>query len=239
MNLSLIKLILSFFDYFNKKKIILFFKKKFDNKIPLFIDVGAHHGETIKVFNKNFNIENFLAFEASPKNYQKLLKKTKNINNLRTYNIGLGEKKTESEFKEYFETESSTIVKINEESNYYKRKNLYLDFLNREKNKYENIKIKIDRLDNILDTLKIKKIDILKIDTEGYDFQVMRGSGEFIKNVNYIYFEHHFHNMLIKNYTLSDIHKFMEKNNFKKIFKIKMYFRKTFEYIYCNKSFIK
>jgi len=88
-----------------------------------------------------------------------------------------------------------------------------------------------------LNSLKIQYVDILKIDTEGYDFNVIKGLGEHIKNIKYIYFEHHFHNMLIKGYTLDNIHNYLVKNNFKKVFKIKMYFRKTFEYIYLNKFF--
>ena len=99
------------------------------------------------------------------------------------------------------------------------------------------MKVQVDRLDNILNDIKIDKIDVLKIDTEGYDFQVIKGLGKYINNVQYIYFEHHFHNMLKKNYSLNDVHSFMIKNNFKKAFKIKMFFRKTFEYIYFNESF--
>ena len=45
-------------------------------------------------------------------------------------------------------------------------------------------------------------------------------------------FEHHYHNMLIKNYKFRDIHQLLKKNNFKQIYKYKMAFRKTFEYIY-------
>ena len=65
----------------------------------------------------------------------------------------------------------------------------------------------------------------------------MKGLGTLIKNVNIIYFEHHFHNMLKKNYTLSDVHSFLIENNFKKAYKNKMFFRKTFEYIYINNTF--
>ena len=149
----------------------------------------------------------------------------------------MGEKKEILKFKQHVESQSSTLIKINDESNYYKRKNFYLNFFNKNKIQFYNVKVKIDRLDYILNLLKIQYIDILKIDTEGYDFNVIKGLGEHIKNVKYIYFEHHFHNMLIKKYTLSNIHNYLEKKNFKKVFKIKMYFRKTFEYIYLNKSF--
>ena len=52
--------------------------------------------------------------------------------------------------------------------------------------------------------------------------------------VNYIYFEHHFHNMLNKDYTFTQVHNFLTNNGFKKVFKTKMFYRKTFEYIYKN-----
>ena len=234
----LVKLFLSFIDSFNRKKILFFFKQKNEKKISVFIDVGAHYGETVKIFKKNFQIEKIFVFEPSRENFDKLKKNIKKIDNLKTYNIALGNKKGIVDFRQHFDSESSTLVKINQESKYYKKKNFYLDFFNKKKIKFSNTKVEIDRLDNILKKSEINKIDILKIDTEGYDFHVIEGLGEFINKVKYIYFEHHFHNMLVKKYTLSDIHNFLKKKNFKKVFKIKMFARKTFEYIYCNNSLI-
>ena len=237
MFLNLAKLILSFFDLLDRKKILRYFKINIKDQLKCCIDVGAHHGETIKSFNKVFKIEKIIAFEPSQENFKILSEKNKNIKNIEIFNIGLGEKKEILNFKQHVESQSSTLTKINYQSNYYKRKNFYLNFFNKDKIQFYDSKVKIDRLDNILNSLKIHYVDILKIDTEGYDFNVIKGLGEYIKNVKYIYFEHHFHNMLIKNYTLSNIHNYLEKNNFKKVFKIKMYFRKTFEYIYFNKFF--
>ncbi len=223
--------------YWIKKKILGYFKRNIKGQLKCCIDVGAHHGETIKSFNKNFKIEKIIAFEPSKKNFKILLEKNKNIKNLKAFNIGLGEKNEILNFKQHAESQSSTLAKINDQSNYYKRKIFYLNFFNKDKIQFYDIKVEVDRLDNILKSLKIKYVDILKIDTEGYDFNVIKGLGEYIKSVKYIYFEHHFHNMLIKDYTLNDIHNYLVKNNFKKVFKIKMYFRKTFEYIYLNKFF--
>ena len=82
----------------------------------------------------------------------------------------------------------------------------------------------------------LDRIDILKIDTEGSEFEILNGiRKEYFSKINYIYFEHHFDLMLDKGYKFSDINKLLLKNNFKKIFKIKMKFRKTFEYIYEKK----
>ena len=76
----------------------------------------------------------------------------------------------------------------------------------------------------------------MKIDTEGSEFDVLIGAGEFLQNIRFIIFEHHYHDMLKKNYTFSDINKLLTKNNFKQLKKFKMPFRKTFEYIYENES---
>ena len=82
-------------------------------------------------------------------------------------------------------------------------------------------------------------IDLLKIDTEGYEYNILLGIKDKIQNIKIIHFEHHYDNMLIKNYKISDIHNYLVTNNFKKFFKIKMKFRKSFEYLYINEKFFK
>ena len=70
--------LLNLFDTINKKKIIKFFKEE-NIEINLFFDVGSHKGETVNLFNKNFNIGKIYCFEASKINYQFLINKTKNM----------------------------------------------------------------------------------------------------------------------------------------------------------------
>ena len=161
----------------------------------------------------------------SPKNYNEFLRKNENIKNLRVYNLALGDEKKIIDFNDHFETQSSTISKINQNSNYLK-KNFFF-FQIHLKKKINIIKIKMDRLDKIVKEFNINEIDILKIDTEGYDFNVIKGLGDSIKIVRYIYFEHHFHDMLTKEYNLTDIHNYLITHNFEKQFKCKMIFRKT------------
>jgi FkbM family methyltransferase len=238
MYIKFILKILSFFDYFKKKDVIHFFKKNIIGEIDNLIDVGAHHGETIMLFNMKFNINNIYAFEPSYKNFKVLEKKTKNIrnDNLRIYNYGIGETEGLFDFNESEESQSSTLVKINYKSSYYKRKEKLLKFFEKKKNLFFTTKVNIKTLDNFLKEKKINHVEILKIDTEGYDFNVIKGLEDDISKVKYIYFEHHFHDMFKKEHKFSDINNYLKKNNFEKIFKIKMMFRKTFEYIYCNKN---
>ena len=98
----------------------------------------------------------------------------------------------------------------------------------------EKIKIDVIVLDEFFNQNKLSKIDLLKIDTEGYEYKVLLGLKKNIKNIHLIHFEHHFDDMIIKNYKFKDINNFLLKNHFKKIFKIRMKFRKSFEYIYKN-----
>ena len=91
----------------------------------------------------------------------------------------------------------------------------------------------------ILLITKYKNIDFLKIDTEGYEMNVLLGLDNQFNKVSLIMFEHHYHNMIIKNYKFKDINELLKKNNFVQIYKYKMPFRKTFEYIYVKKDKLK
>ena len=233
--MKIILFILSFFDFFHKRKIVNFLKKR-NFYIDIFFDVGAHKGETVKLFEKNFEIRNFYCFEPSNTNFNYLKKevlkmKKKNIN---IYNFALGNEIGNINFKQFKESSSSTITRINNDSKYYKKKLKILNFFSSNKEDYKNEVVKIKTLKRFMDDNSINSIDILKIDTEGYEFNVIKGAEIKIKKIKLVYFEHHFDDMLIKNYNFSDINDFLTKNGFKKVYKSKMPFRKSFEYIYEN-----
>ena len=99
------------------------------------------------------------------------------------------------------------------------------------------IEVKVVRLEDFILQNKIIKIDLFKIDTEGHEYKVLLGLGEKINIFKLIHLEHHFDDMIIKNYNLTDIHNYLTKKGFIKFFKIKMKFRKSFEYLYINKNF--
>ena len=224
--------ILNFFDFFHKLKIIKFMKK---NKVStkIVFDIGAHHGESLLLYCKNFKIESIYSFEPIYENFNKLENVKKKINkNYKTKvyleNLACGEIEKNIEIQKLNESSSSTIKKINFESKYFKKKNF---FLNLKKN-FTVSKIKQIKLSEYIKKKFINKIDFIKIDTEGYELEVLKGLENDIKNVNCILFEHHYDNMINKGYKFSDINNLLLKNNFKQVLKLKMYFRKTFEYIY-------
>ena len=232
---SLFSNLISIIDYNNKKKISYFFKKKFKNKLLTVIDIGAHKGETIDFFIKNFNIKKIFAFEPNPQLF-KFLKNKKEYNNNKVdlFNFGVGLKKGNKILNIMADSSSSTINKIDQQSNYYKRKIKFLSFFFFSRNFLsKKQKISINNLSHFLKKKNLRKIDILKIDAEGYEYKILKG----IKNIDFakirfIYFEHHYDLMIKKGYKFSDINKLLKKKNFYKRYKLKMKFRKSFEYIY-------
>jgi FkbM family methyltransferase len=234
---------LSLFDYSYQKKWIKFLKKNEYNSFNLLIDIGAHKGESIKLFSKNFIIKKIISFEASPINFEYLKKKVEenkqeyNNTEIVLENTALGAEDKIIEFNQFNESSSSTIKEIDKESKYYKRKFRLINFLNN-KETYQKIKIKISKLKDYIEKNNIKKIDFMKIDTEGYEFEILLGLENKIKLVDIIMFEHHYDNMIKKGYTFEDINKLLIKNNFNKIYKARMPLRKTFEYIYKREELI-
>ena len=227
-------------DLNHKKKITNFFKKILKNQPLNVIDVGAHKGETVNLFSKNLNLKSITCYEASQKNFKHLetIKKKKSNFEIKIYNKALGSTEKEMDFFQTSESSSSTFCKIDFNSKYFKRKKKILDFFNKENYILDKQKIKLCTLENEFKKFYYNKIDILKIDTEGFEFDVIKGAKHNIKKIKYIYFEHHFDSMIIKNYKFSQINQYLIQNNFRQLFKTKMPFRKTFEYIYENRSFL-
>lgn len=229
--------ILNIFDYFHKRKIFLFLKETVKlKKIDIFFDIGAHKGETTEAFSKNFNIDKIYAFEASEENFRYLKKKINTKNKkIILENIALGIDDEKLKFNQCIESSSSTFSIINENSKYFKKKLFFLG--NKNSNFFNTTNKATISLKKYMNIMNINEVDLIKIDTEGFEFNILKGLGDKIKKIKNIFFEHHYDDMIIKNYTISNINDLLKENNFKKIYKARMPFRKSFEYIYQNKFF--
>ena len=196
--------VLNFFDNFHKKKIFNFLKSKNINKFHTFFDVGGHRGETIEYFGKKFNIDNIYSFEPSPINFQYLkenvekYKKKLQIKSIVIENIGIGKEKNFKNFNQSNESSSSSFKNVNSKSKYLKKKKLFFNL----KNLYfkNSFKIELKTLDEYIYEKNIKNIDFLKIDTEGYEFEVLQGLKDNFNKVKFILLEHHYDNMIDKGY---------------------------------------
>ena len=155
-------------------------KKCLSNKSTIIFDVGANVGnysqEILKEF-KNINFQLY-SFEPSKETFFELKERFKNISNLKLFNIGFGE---ESGIKTLF---------------YDKKKSGLASMYNRQLLHF-GIKmdlreaVKICRIDDFCKKNKIRKIDFLKLDTEGYELNILKGAKKMIENnaIKFIQFE--------------------------------------------------
>ena len=86
--------------------------------------------------------------------------------------------------------------------NISKKKKKFLTILNK-KNFFVEKEVQILTLSKYIKKNSINKIDFIKIDTEGFEYEVLLGLKDQFDKVFMIMFEHHYDDMLYKNYKFS------------------------------------
>lgn len=133
--------------------------------LKVIFDVGAR--ADVDYLELNPNAEYHL-FEPNPEFFAQLKEKVGDRKNVHLNNFGLGN-----------------------EAGIFGYSNLYQAF---EKGETPidgtQQTLEVRTLDSYIDEHKIKRIDFLKIDTEGYDYKVLLGGSKAIKLTHYIQYEH-------------------------------------------------
>ena len=192
-------------------------KKKISNN-PTIFDVGANQGQSIERFSKLFNNPIIHSFEPISFEFNNLSNKYGENKNTFLNNIALGEKQEIKEFNITAKTGNSSFNKINLGTEWLKtRSKQYNTSEAGYVTKVE--KVKIDTLDNYFIKNNLDKIDLLKIDTEGYEDKVLEGSLETIKKnrIGIIVTEIMFDNVYDRYFSFSDLEKFLIPYNFRMV----------------------
>lgn len=144
----------------------------------IIIDVGANIGQSISFFRSIFPNSIIYSFEPTPNTFQQLKQKYKSYKNIYLFNFGLGDENGIKDFyvSEYSPTNSFLHPKIE----------LYKKFNNNLSNKLEQskiINIQVLKFDDWQkEKLNNRGIDIFKIDTQGYEYNVIKGAINSLKN---------------------------------------------------------
>lgn len=164
----------------------------------IIIDAGANVGDVSKELAYFFPNSIIYAFEPVLKTYNILKSNTLKFKNINPLPFALG--KTEDEIEIYLNAENT----IN---------SLKSNYLN-EGNSIGKEIIKVKRLDYYCNSANIYQIDILKIDVEGFEFEVLEGCGEMlIKNIDCILLEVGYEREDTKVH-FSEVESYLEKYNY-------------------------
>lgn len=165
---------------------------------PIIFDIGANIGTFTTWMAKAFPKGKVYSFEPQREVFQILCGNAaiNNLYNVYAHNIGLGSNNCFIEFNEadYFKPCDFGTFTLNT--------NKYVE---RNKN---SISVQIMTLDSFVETFKVKKIDLLKIDVEGMDVEVLIGASKTIKKYYPIIFIEHSNNVESK---LDEIKKFLDQ----------------------------
>ena len=211
----IVEKLLSFIDRnYHQKKITKFLQNK---SIKTIIDVGAHKGEFIQYSLAIKGIDKIIAFEPQKKIFGLLKEKFINNNKINLNNLALDEKVGKKTIKINKMSSTSTLNEIDKNSLFFKLKN----FLLYEKNSIiSEEEIDTTSIDSFFNKTVFDQNTLLKIDTEGYELNVLKGSEQKIKEIKYILIENQFSKMY-KNVNFEDCHNFLNKKNFRLLKKFK------------------
>lgn len=233
------KILLILFDIIDKyihreniKKFIINNNIKIDN----YIDVGSHLGTYTDLILSIYPSCSVILIEPQKKIFKKIKAKYKKNNKIKFFNVALSNKESKKKLKINKHGITTTLSMFNEKNNYLKLKaKLFGSTLGQMTEKIVYVKTK--KLDNIISKQKSKTIDLIKIDTEGHEYEVLKGAKKKIKKIKYLLVEFH-QDKIFKNYSSNKIHSFLKKNNFLLIKIIKFPFARWHDRFYINRSLV-
>ena len=145
-------------------------QKYLTDKRLVFFDVGANVGNYSKMLLEKFEHVEIFAFEPNPASFEKLRKRFLDVEQVHPIFQGLGSCASKMKIYTYskeLDSEHASLVQEVMEKLHHSVDNKSID-------------VEIITLDNFCLSINCQKIDFLKIDTEGFELEVLKGGRELI-----------------------------------------------------------
>ena len=188
------KLTVRALGYDNHESVALTGEKFFINKISkegikISLDIGANYGKYSEEILKKTNSKVY-AFEPLKKCHKKLEEiQVKFGERLKIFHYAIGDVNENAEIQ--YADSNTELASIFKDVN-------QINYINNDKRQ----KIIIKTLDSLLDDgtfCDFEKIDLIKIDTEGYEYRVLQGMQKVLENMRpkYIQIENNWHQLIV------------------------------------------
>lgn len=146
---------------------------------PVIFDVGANDGESIERFKKIFSKSKIYSFEPDDNAFQRLKKNYYNKENIEIFDFGISNRDGNQQFYSYDHDKISSLMQLDANSKLFKSRKIAKN----SGEDFEKLKdIKILKLDSFVKDKNIPRINILKIDVQGYEPEVIEGAKYLIEN---------------------------------------------------------
>ena len=142
--------------------------KNYIKKNDICFDIGSNNGEYTYIFELYSGSENVYSFEPITILNKRLKLFFKKVN---IVPVALSSKKKIANFK---------IPKINDNF-YLSRGKLNIDFIEPNETSFNLVSVNCNTLDLYFESSKLNKLDFIKIDVEGHEYEVLKGGEKTIK----------------------------------------------------------
>jgi len=200
-------------DKFDKSKLLKLLVG--NNETPIIFDVGANQGQSVEYYRRLFPNCIIHCFEPDTDTFKTLSENCKGLENVFLNNFGIGSETNTLEFyKHDINSEMNGFIKVNTKSK---------DSISLNSDKSEEYKTKINhistakimKLCDYINDNKIDKIDLLKLDTQGFEEECLKGIENNFDKINVILTEIMFYDLYEKSVSFYDLEKYLIPNNFK------------------------
>jgi FkbM family methyltransferase len=146
--------------------------------INLIFDVGANDGSTAVMALSRFPEARVVSFEPHPTTFAKLNARMAGNPRHRSVNVALGPEAGEAEMFEYAESKINSLTPNAQYAKRYEKE-------------AHSIRVTTTTMDRFCAENGIESVDVLKIDTEGFDLMVLEGCRSMMERgaVKFIYVE--------------------------------------------------
>ncbi len=203
--------------------------KMIRTETPTCFDIGANHGQTVDFLLQLFKKPDIYAFEPGTSAFNKL-KKRKFPQNIQTYHKALGAENTSKEFINYNQPWLNSFLELEDKRDHYFKGTHVIGTEN----------IEVITLDLFATENQINRIDYIKLDTQGYDFEVLKGAQQCLRRgmINVLQIELNFVNLYKEQGDPIDIIRYLHDHDMKLV---GFYdnIRRFYYISWCNALFIK
>ncbi|HEU0108977.1 MAG TPA: FkbM family methyltransferase [Vicinamibacteria bacterium] len=123
------------------------------------VDVGAHRGDFAAAALAAFPGSSALLFEPGPSKAAALRERYRGEPNVRVFEVALGDEQGDALLHEQEDSATDSLLPSAEVTEAMRR-------------------VRVSRLDAVLDEEGVPSVDLVKVDTQGYDLRVLRGAAE-------------------------------------------------------------
>jgi len=152
--------------------------------IKTIFDVGANVGTMTSMFAKTFPESSIYSFEPYSDTFGQLRAATQTLNNVSSFNIALGHQDGDATL--FLNKDSAT-------NSLFKNSDDLARFADYSEGVIPtgSVPVNVRRLDTFCDENEVHAIDVMKIDTQGYELKVLEGAGQLLdyQRIRFIYLE--------------------------------------------------